>query len=96
MKKTVVIGVMGLLAAACGDGHRAGSRSTVTAFEPDGVTVIKVESCPRFGRSYDYIACGNKLRSEVSSMLCSRGGAAHAWLYQIGGTNPIPETARCR
>ena len=93
MKRLVVLLSLGFL-AACGD--RPGSKSTVTAYGPDGTTVIKFEPCPRIGRSYDYPTCGKKLRTEVNASLCAQGGGSHAWFYQIGSSSPIPEHALCR
>ncbi len=94
--KRLVIGCALLAAlAACGDSQRPGSRSTVTAYEADGTTVMKLEPCPRMGRSYDYVACGTKLRAEVTSLLCARGRGTYTWVYQIGSTSPMVEHAYC-
>jgi hypothetical protein len=85
-----------VLVGCGGDTPRPGARSTVTAYEPDGTTVIKFEACPRIGRTYDYPACGRKLREEVASLMCTRGPGAHSWLYRIGTSSPLPETTRCK
>ena len=96
MKRLVMIcAALPLLALACGDRERPGSRSTVTAYESDGTTVMKLEACPRMGRSYDYVTCGSKLRAEVNAMLCARGPGRHTWVYQIGATSPMVEHQLC-
>jgi hypothetical protein len=95
LKRLVLLWIP-LAALACGDSTRPGSRSTVTAYEVDGTTVIKLESCPRIGRTYDYVSCGSKLRAEVNAMLCARGSGTHTWMYQIGTSSPIVEHERCR
>ena len=76
---------------------RPGTVGTVTAFEADGVTLIDVKWCPRdrYG-AHDYMVCGNLLRDEVKTLMCSRGGGLHSWVYQISNNRPMPSSVYCR
>jgi hypothetical protein len=85
-----------LATAACGRSSGPGSKSSVTAYEPDGTTVIKFEPCGKVGRAYDYPSCGSKLRADVAALMCTRGKGRQEWLYQIGSGKPLPQTTLCK
>lgn len=74
-----------------------GTRGTVTAYEPDGKTVVLVRACARDRNgAYAYSVCGPALRNEVRTLMCSRGKGAHPWKYQIGDASPMAQVTSCR
>ena len=86
-----------LAAADSSTEPRPGSKGSVTAYESDGKTVIHVRACARDAHGgHDYPTCGAALRSEVHTLMCSRGKGAHTWMYQIADSKPSVQTASCR
>lgn len=85
-------------AVADRDAWRAGSEGTVTAYDADGRTVIENKQCfktRRYG-GYDYVACGDRLRTAVKIELCRKnGGGTHTWFYQIGNNRPVRTSVYC-
>jgi hypothetical protein len=77
---------------------RAGTEGHVTAYEPDGVTVIEVDSCARKSNTWDYVTCGKNFREKIKARLCAeRGKGNHEWLYQVSDSkSKTKNTARCK
>jgi hypothetical protein len=76
----------------------AGSQGTVTAYEPDGRTVIDVKTCFRTTRygGFDYVRCGSRLRDAVKLRVCrERGAGTHSYFTQIGDGHPTRSTVYC-
>ena len=102
MTRYFVIAVLASLffvgtAAADRDRLRAGKQGTVTAYEADGRTVIENKLCFKTRRhgGYDYVRCGQRLRTAVKLELCRRGRGTHTWWYQIGDRKPLRSTVYC-
>lgn len=74
----------------------AGTKGHVTAYEADGKTVIRVDSCPSKKLSFDYPTCGKKLRDDVKDLLCKRGKGPHKWKYQIGDSKQMDQASTCK
>jgi hypothetical protein len=88
--------VVGLATSAAAEDY--GRKGTVTAYELDGSTVISHRTCTSSGRySYNYVACGNRLRDSVKVRICSRlGKGTHYYLYQIGENRPTRSSVWCK
>lgn len=100
LRLLVIAGLVSLttIAAADRDRWRAGTEGTVTAYEADGRTVIENKQCFKTGRyrSYDYVRCGQRLRTSVKLELCRKhGGGSHTWYYQIGNNRPTRSSVFC-
>lgn len=83
--------------ASADSSPKPGTKGTVTAFEPDGTTVIAVRACPspRAG-TFSYTACGPLLRTDARALLCKRGKGRHDWKYQIGDGPLLAQVTQCR
>ena len=76
----------------------AGSKGTMTAYEPDGRTVIDVKTCFRTTRhgGFDYVRCSGRLRDSVKLRVCrERGAGTHGYFTQIGDGRPMRSTVYC-
>jgi hypothetical protein len=75
------------------DVRHAGTKSYVTAYEADGVTIIDVDHCPN-----GYVACGAAFREKIKDLVCGKHGPGkHTWRYQLGESSvKSANTAICK
>lgn len=91
MKHTLSVIVVTLAAAllACG----SSDKGRAVTLEIDGTTTIHEEKCA----TKDYVACGQRVRDRTKETLCARNGKGnHPYLYKIGKSEPMRNTALCK
>src|SRR5689334_13608594 len=82
------------VAAAFADPYRtpprgAGDKGTITAWDESRTRVIEHRYCARTGSTWDYVACGQRVRDDVRDKLCAHfGPGTHKYLYQVGDSKP--------
>jgi hypothetical protein len=75
----------------------AGTRGTITAWDPSNTRVIEHRFCTRTRGSWDYVACGHRVRDDVRDKLCTAlGPGTHRYLYQIGDAKPSSSSVYCK
>lgn len=75
-----------------------GAEGYVTAYDPDGRTVIETKVCFKTGRygSYDYARCMSRMRDTLKWKLCrERGAGTHNYLYQWGSGRMSRSSVYC-
>jgi len=97
MRSPLLAGFAFLLAAVAPAGAEPGVRGTVTAYDIDSRTVLEHRVCFRHASgAYDYVACGERLREDIKTRLCTtRGAGTHHYYYQIGETKPMWSSVYC-
>ena len=76
-----------------------GRPGTVTAYDLDSHAVIDVKTCFRTTRygGYDYVRCGERMRSWLQIEICrAKGPGTHYYLYQVGDARPFRLSVYCR
>jgi hypothetical protein len=75
----------------------AGHKGTITAWDLSQTRVIEHRFCSRTRGSWDYVACGTRVRDEVKDKLCANlGPGTHRYLYQVGDSKPSSSSVYCR
>ena len=82
-----------------GGGERIHNRKgSCGAYELDG-TIIVERLCPlrSGGKTYDYVACGQRVRDRAKELICrDKGKGLHKYLYRSGDSKPTTSSAYCK
>jgi hypothetical protein len=75
----------------------AGAKGTITAWDESNTRVLEHRFCVRTRYSWDYPACGNRLRDQLKRRFCAANPpGTYKYLTQVGDGKPYRSTLVCR
>jgi hypothetical protein len=81
-----------------GEDSAGDKKGSCGAYELDGTVIVERRCLHRSGgRTYDYVACGERVRDRAKELICrARGKGLHKYLYRSGESKPSTSSVYCK